>query len=104
MTIVQQKGDRLHYRIDRDKVERQTDVDLTIGGEPHVSDQYGIIEAKWQGDVLVVGFLYNPGTPREAEQVTRWKLSEDGKQVVDDTTVRRANEKEVHIKRVFARQ
>ena len=102
--IIEQKGDQLHYRLDRDKKERQTDVDLTIGGPPHVSDEYGIIEAKWQEDVLVVSFLYNPRTPREAEQVEHGKLADDGKRVLDDTVVRRAGGKEVHIQRVFERQ
>ena len=102
--IVKQKGDDLHYRIDRDQNERVTDVDLTIGGPPHVSDEYGIIQAKWQDDVLVVSFLYNPGTEREAEQVEHWKLAEAGKRILDDTVVRRAQGKEAHIQRVFERQ
>ena len=101
--IVKQNGNELHYRIDRDKTERATDVDLTIGGPPHVSDEYGIIQAKWQGDILVVSRLYNPGSSREVEQVEHWKLAEDGKRVLDDTIVRQQG-KENHIQRVFERQ
>ena len=102
--IVKQKGAELHYRVDRDKKERVTDVDLTIGGPPHVSDEYGIIQAKWQDDVLVVSFLFNPGTEREAEQVEHWKLADDGKRIMDDTVVRTAQSKETHIHRIFERQ
>ena len=98
-----QKGEQLHYVLDREGV-RQIDVDLTIGGPPHVSDQYGVIDAKWQGAVLVVDHLYNPGTPRELEQLEHWRLAEDGKRVLDDTVVRGAGRKEARMQRVFERQ
>ncbi len=102
--MVEQKGNDLHFRVDRDQTKGVTDVRISIGGQPHVSDRYGIVSAEWKGEVLVVSLLYNPGTPRETEQVENWKLSEDGKHILDDTIVKRAGEKDVSVKRVFERQ
>ena|SRR6266567_4436138 len=55
-------GPELHYRLDRDKVERPTDVDLTIGGPTHVP-------------------LHSRHL-REVEQVEHWKLADDLKRVL----------------------
>src|SRR5437868_4782638 len=36
------------------------------GGQPHVSNEAGIITAEWKGDTLHFNYLYNPGTERQS--------------------------------------
>jgi hypothetical protein len=99
-------GKTLGFKQDWAKGDKKDkfDIDLEIGGAPHVSDEAGIIEAKWKDSTLLVNFLYNPGTPRQSEKFEKWSLSSDGKRLIDEMTYRNAKGDEYHIKRVFDKQ
>jgi hypothetical protein len=101
---IQQKGDHLKYQVVREKDGQKGgfEVDLVIGGgSPFVSDEAGIVEAKWKGQALEIDTLYNPGSDRESSQTENWTLASDGKRLIDQLVVHRHDGSEVRIKRVF---
>src|SRR5215469_7511931 len=65
---VQQKGDSLKYRLDRQKDGKKGsfEVEMTIGGPPYESDAAGVVTAQWRGDKLEVQTVYNPGQDRQS--------------------------------------
>ena len=80
-------------------------VTIPIGtGEPHVSNEAGIITAEWHGETLHFAYLYNPGTERQSERTEDWTLSADGKQLIDQEWGKRADGQEVRTRIVFDRQ
>ena len=99
-------GGALGYKEEWAKGDRKTkfDIELEIGGAADESDAAGIVEVKWKDATLLVNILYNPGTPRQAEQFEKWSLSDDGKRLVDETMWRTAKGQEFHFKRVFDKQ
>jgi len=55
-------------------------VKIPIGrGEPHVSDEGGIITAEWDGETLHFHYLYNPGTDREASALRTGRCQPTGR-------------------------
>jgi hypothetical protein len=48
--------------------------------------------------------MFNPGTPRQAEQEERWSLSVDGRQLTDSFWIRLPDGVEVRVRRVFDKQ
>ena len=80
-------------------------VKIPIGrGEPHVSDEAGIITAEWDGETLHFHYLYNPGTDREAQRTEDWTLSADGKKLRDQEWFKRPGGKELRSATVFDKQ
>ena len=49
-------------------------------------------------------YTYNPGTERESARTEDWRLSPDGKKLIDQERVRRTDGKELRYKVVFDRQ
>jgi putative CocE/NonD family hydrolase len=103
---VQQNGNALHYKVDREQGGKKTGftVDLKIGGAPFESNAAGVVNARWEGDALLVKTMFNPGTPRQAEQEERWSLSVDGRQLTDSFWIRLPDGVEVRVRRVFDKQ
>jgi|SRR5579872_1209950 len=104
---IQQKGDHFKYRWDRYGNGKKAgyDVEVSVGGGPHVSDEAGIISMEWKGSTLMVNTLYNPGQDRESNTAETWTLSEDGKRLTDDVVVHPPqNRAPVHLVRVFDKQ
>jgi hypothetical protein len=80
-------------------------VTIPIGsGQPHVSNEAGIITARWKDDTLHFDYLYNPGTERQSERTEDWTLSPDGKTLIDQEWGKRADGQEQRYKLVFDRQ
>ena len=80
-------------------------VTIPIGtGEPHVSNEAGIITAEWHDETLHFSYLYNPGTPRQSERTEDWTLSADGKKLIDQEWGKRADGQEVRSRIVFDKQ
>ena len=105
--VIQHNGDSFKYHLERTKDGKKGsyDVDLTIGGEPLVSDEAGIVKVEWKGDRLEIQTLYNPGQDRESGQNETWSLSADGKKLIDDLRIHPPRKApEVHVKRVFDKQ
>ena len=74
------------------------------GGQPHVSDEAGIISAQWKDETLRFNYLYNPGTERESERTEDWTLSSDGKKLIDHEWVKRPDGRELRYTVVFDKQ
>jgi hypothetical protein len=74
------------------------------GGEPHVSDEAGIITAQWKGETLHFDYLYNPGTDRQSERTEDWTLLPDGKKLIDQEWTKQPDRQERRYKVVFDRQ
>jgi len=74
------------------------------GGQPHVSDEAGIITAQWKDAALEFKYLYNPGTPRESERTESWTLSADRQKLFDQEWTRRPDGQEFRYRLVFDRQ
>lgn len=74
------------------------------GGQPHVSNEAGIITAQWNGDTLHFNYLYNPGTERQSERTEDWGLSPDGKTLIDQEWGKRSDGQELRYKLVFDKQ
>jgi hypothetical protein len=74
------------------------------GGQPHVSDEAGIIVAQWKGETLHFDYLYNPGTERQSERTEDWTLSADGRKLIDQEWTKRPDGQELRYKIVFDRQ
>jgi hypothetical protein len=104
---VEQKPKQLRLKIERSMNGQKSGfgfVTIPIGGgEPHVSDEAGIITAQWKDGTLHFDYLYNPGTERESVRTEDWTLSPDGKKLIDQEWVRRADGKELRYKVVFDR-
>ena len=105
---VEQKRTELRLKIERLSNGQKTGFNfVTIpigGGQPHVSNEAGIITAQWNGDTLHFNYLYNPGTERQSERTEDWGLSPDGKRLVDQEWVRRPDGQELRYRLVFDRQ
>jgi hypothetical protein len=95
------------------KIERVTNgqksgfdfVTIPIGtGEPHISNEAGIVTAEWNGETLHFDYLYNPGTDRESARTEDWTLSADGKKLIDREWGRQVGGREVRSSLVFDRQ
>lgn len=79
-------------------------VTIPIGSGEHVSDEAGIITAQWKDETLHFNYLYNPGTERQSERTEDWTLSADGKKLIDQEWVKRADGQELRYKVVFDKQ
>lgn len=105
---VQQKSTELRLKIENLRNGRKGGFNfVTIpigGGEPHVSDEAGIINAEWKDQTLHFHYLYNPGSDRESERTEDWTLSDDGKKITDQEWFKRADGKEFRTKIVFDKQ
>ena len=105
---VQQKSNELRLKITRVNNGKKSGFDFVSipigGGEPHVSDEAGIITAEWKGQSLHFHYLYNPGTDRESERTEDWTLSADGKKLRDQEWLKRADGKELRYNIVFDKQ
>jgi len=100
---VQQKGNSLKYKVEREKDGRKGgfEVEVEIGGQPFASDEAGVVSAEWHGQTLTIETLFNPGTDRSSSQVESWTLSADGKKLVDEYVATRHDGGQTHIRRVF---
>ena len=69
---VEHKRNELRLKIERVSNGQKSGfnfVTIPIGGaEPHVSNEAGIITAKWNDDTLHFDYLYNPGTERQSQR------------------------------------
>src|SRR5438034_4220079 len=78
---VEQKARELRLKIERVSNGQKSGfgfVTIPIGGgQPHESDEAGIITAEWKGETLHFYYLYNPGTERQSERTEDWTLSPD---------------------------
>ena len=103
---LRQKGNTLRYNEEWAKGERKNhfDIELEFGGPPDESDAAGIVKVERKDATLLVNILYNPGTDRQAEQIEIWSLTDEGNQLVDQTTYRTVKGREFHLKRVFDKQ
>jgi hypothetical protein len=105
---VEQKPRELRLKIEREVKGQKSGfnfVTIPIGGsEPHVSDEAGIIRARWNDETLHFDYLYNPGTERESERTEDWTMSSDGKKLTDREWVRRPDGRELRYTIVFDRQ
>jgi hypothetical protein len=106
-TVVQ-KNSELQLKIDRVINGKKSGfgfVTIPIGsGQPHVSDEAGIITAEWKGETLHFTYLYNPGTDRQSERTEDWALSPDGRKMIDHEWDKRADGHESRYTVVFDRQ
>ena len=105
---VEQRQNDLRLKIERMNNGQKSGFDfvtIPIGnGKPHVSDEAGIITAQWKDETLHFDYLYNPGTDRQSERTEDWTLSPDGKKLIDQEWVKRADGRELRYKVVFDRQ
>ena len=105
---VEQKQNALRLKLERVNNGQKSGfnfVTIPIGnGEPHVSDEAGIITAQWKDETLHFDYLYNPGTERQSERTEDWTLSPDGKKLIDHEWVKRSDGRELRYKVVFDRQ
>jgi len=104
---VEQKRDALRLKIERVVNGKKSGFNfVTIpigGGEPHVSDEAGIISAEWNDQTLHFHYLYNPDT-EPSERTEDWTLSPDGKKLIDQEWFKRADGQELRYKIVFDKQ
>jgi hypothetical protein len=100
---VQQKGNSLKYKVEREKDGRKGsfEVEVEIGGQPFESNEAGVVSASWHGQTLSIETLFNPGSDRSSSQVENWTLSADGKKLVDEYVATRHDGGQTHIRRVF---
>jgi hypothetical protein len=105
---VEQKPNELRLKVERVTNGQKSGFNfVTIpigGGQPHVSNEAGIITAHWKDDTLHFNYLYNPGTERESERTEDWTLSPDGKKLIDQEWGRRPDGQELRSRLVFDRQ
>jgi len=105
---VEQKQNALRLKIERTINGQKSGfgfVTIPIGGgEPHVSDEAGIVSAQWKDETLHFDYLYNPGTERQSERTEDWTLAADGKKLIDQEWVRRPDGRELRYKVVFDKQ
>ena len=105
---VEQRRNELRLKIERVNNGQKSGFNfVTIpigGGQPHVSNEAGIITAEWKDDTLHFKYLYNPGTERQSEKTEDWMLSPDGKTLVDQEWVKRPDGQELRYKVVFDKQ
>ena len=108
LRTVEQKRDEVRLKIERVSNGQKSGfnfVTIPIGGaEPHVSNEAGIIRAKWNGDALHFDYLYNPGTARQSERTEEWVLSTDGKRLIDQEWGKRSDGQELRSTLVFDKQ
>jgi hypothetical protein len=102
---VQHTAQALRLKIERVNNGQKSGFDfVTIPidtGEPHVSNEAGIITATWKGDTLHFDYLYNPNTERESSRTEDWTLSADGKKLIDREWGRQVGGREVRSNLVF---
>ena len=105
---VEQRRNELRLKIERVSNGQKSGfnfVTIPIGtGQPHVSNEAGIITAEWKDDTLHFNYLYNPGTERQSERTEDWTLSPDGKKLFDQEWGKRADGQEQRYKLVFDKQ
>jgi len=105
---VEQKHNQVRLKIERVTNGQKSGfnfVTIPIGtGEPHVSDEAGIITAQWKDEALQFKYLYNPGTQRQSERSEEWTLSPDRNKLFDQEWVRRPDGQELRYRVVFDRQ
>ena len=105
---VEQKRNELRLKLERVSNGQKSGfnfVTIPIGsGEPHVSNEAGIITAEWKDETLHFNYLYNPGTERQSERTEDWTLSPDGKKLIDQEWLKRPDGQELRYKVVFDRQ
>jgi hypothetical protein len=101
---VEQRRNELRLKIERVNNGQKIGfnfVTIPIGGQPHVSDEAGIITAQWKDDTLHFNYLYNPGTERQSERTEDWALSPDGQKLLDQEWGKRTDGQELRSKLVF---
>jgi hypothetical protein len=104
---VEQKNNELRLKVVRMNDGKKGGfnfVRIPFGGDPHVSNEAGIITAEWKEQTLHFHYLYNPGTDRESERTEDWTLSTDGKKLIDQEWFKRPDGKELRYKVVFDKQ
>ena len=105
---VEQKRNQLRLKVERVTNGKKSGFNfVTIpigGGEPHVSDEAGIITAQWKDETLHFNYLYNPGTERQSERTEDWTLSPDGKKLIDQEWFKRPDGQELRYKVTFDKQ
>lgn len=105
---IQHSGQAVRLKIERVNNGQKSGFDfvtIPIGtGEPHVSNEAGIITAEWNDQTLHFAYLYNPGTERESSRSEDWTLSADGKKLIDREWGRQVDGREVRSTLVFDRQ
>ena len=105
---IEHKRNELRLKIERVSNGQKSGfnfVSIPIGGtEPHVSNEAGIITAKWNDDTLHFDYLYNPGTERQSQRTEDWVLSIDGKRLIDQEWGKRSDGQEQRFKLVFDKQ
>ena len=105
---VEQKPNQLRLKIERISNGQKSGFNfVTIpigGGEPHVSNEAGIVTAEWKGETLHFHYLYNPGTERQSERTEDWTLSPDGKKLIDQEWGKPPDGQELRYRVVFDRQ
>jgi len=104
---VEQKPNALRLKIERVNNGQKSGfnfVTIPIGGGEHVSDEAGIITARWQDETLHFDYLYNPATDRQSERTEDWTLSPDKKKLIDQEWLKQPNGRELRYKVVFDRQ
>jgi hypothetical protein len=104
---VQQTNKDIRLKIENNRNGKKGGFDfvtIPIAGEPHVSDEAGIITAEWKGETLHFHYLYNPGTDRQSERTEDWTLSADGKKIVDQEERTQPDGKVLRYKIVFDKQ
>lgn len=104
---VEQTPNELRLKVERTLRGQKSGFDfvtIPIGGGEHVSDEAGIITAQWKDQTIHFTYLYNPGTERESARTEDWTLSADGKRLIDQEWVRRADGQELRYKVVFDKQ
>jgi len=74
---------------DETRRERE-EIPFGSGGGEHVSDEAGIITARWQDETLHFDYLYNPATDRQSERTEDWTLSPDLREAEPAKPVRSA--------------
>ncbi len=93
---VEQKGDSLHYKMERDinGTKSGFDIEVSIGD----ANPEAAATAVWEGAVLVVTLI---SAPQHLRQIEHRKLVEGGKRLIDETLVKRDDGTETKILRVF---
>jgi hypothetical protein len=104
---VEQRPRELRLKIERTLNGKKSGFDfvaIPIGGGEHVSDEAGIITARWRDATLHFDYLYNPGTERESSRTEDWTLSADRNTLIDQEWLRQADGRELRYRVVFDRQ
>jgi hypothetical protein len=100
---VQQHGDEVKYRFEREKKGKKGDMRVeVIAGVADQPGGDGTASAVWKADELVFKLIYNAGQETQFDAIDTWSLSPDGKKLTSDlVTHLPKNGGESHVRRVF---